>query len=75
MGSVVIITYLLHYFGVCFFMGPQLRAHDLTCLLTTVIAVAALIVGYWYFAAYYRVSARELKRLGMSVGVTELPEP
>ena len=23
-----------------------------------------MIMGYWYFAAYYRVSARELKRLG-----------
>ncbi|KAG8878402.1 hypothetical protein FRB97_002483 [Tulasnella sp. 331] len=28
-----------------------------------VVAAAALLVGYWYFAAYYRVSARELKRL------------
>ena len=29
-----------------------------------VIAVAAIAVGYYYFAGFYRSSARELKRLG-----------
>lgn len=28
------------------------------------IAVAFIVVGYLYFLAYYRSSARELKRLG-----------
>ncbi|KAG8979673.1 hypothetical protein FRB90_008018, partial [Tulasnella sp. 427] len=27
------------------------------------IAICAVVVGYWYFSAYYRESARELKRL------------
>ena len=32
--------------------------------LCTVIAAVALAVGYNYFAAFYRASARELKRIG-----------
>ncbi|KAG8995314.1 hypothetical protein FRB94_009286 [Tulasnella sp. JGI-2019a] len=32
-----------------------------------VLAVAVLLLGYWYFAAYYRESARELKRLDGSL--------
>jgi ATP-binding cassette subfamily C (CFTR/MRP) protein 1 len=32
-----------------------------------VIAVFGMCVGYLYFAAFYRNSARELKRLGESI--------
>ncbi|KAG8971979.1 hypothetical protein FRC05_010514, partial [Tulasnella sp. 425] len=42
LGSIIIITYVLHYF---------------------IIAICAVVAGYWYFSSYYGESARELKRL------------
>lgn len=58
-GSVVIITVLEYYFSrwclglAWLFLKP-----------CTVIAVFGIAFGYGYFAAFYRASARELKRIG-----------
>lgn len=61
LGAVVIISVLEPYFRKC---TSSFAVYH--CLLTSssVIAVGCLAFGYRYFAAFYRESAREIKRLG-----------
>ena len=59
-GSVVIITVLEHYFSRC----CHSSIHSLCLICCEVIAVVGIAFGYSYFAAFYRASARELKRIG-----------
>lgn len=59
-GSVVIITVLEHYFSRC----CHGSIHSLCLIYSKVIAVVGIAFGYSYFAAFYRASARELKRIG-----------
>ena len=60
-GSIIIITVLEHYFS-------KSNVHLLNTLLKgslfLVIAACLIAIGYCYFAAFYRASAREMKRLG-----------
>ena len=68
-GAVVIVTVLEHYFRAC----PSLNSP--TQILTTfdllaVIAAFFIAIGYQYLAAFYRSSARELKRIGMCHSVS-----
>lgn len=65
-GSVVIITILEYYFSKC----QHLYSQALRLICVIVIAVVGIAFGYSYFAAFYRASARELKRIGRySLGV------
>ena len=60
LGAIIIITILEHYFSkLCLLTISLLKS-----LSGSVIAAAAICVGYGYFAGFYRESARELKRLG-----------
>jgi hypothetical protein len=59
MGSIVIISVLEPYFGQC--INDRCKGIVDSCL---VVAVFSLFIGYCYFAAFYRASAREVKRLG-----------
>lgn len=61
----VIITVLEHYFRERVLLIHTLTSTELSIIL--VIAVVFIAVGYQYFAAFYRESARELKRLGKSI--------
>ena len=71
LGSVIIITVIEHYF--CkLYIHISISLRILTNLLTNdtsfhkVIVGIVIVCGYQYFAAYYRASAREVKRLGLS---------
>lgn len=58
-GAVIIITVLEHYFSKYFFhlINPYSNCFS-------VLAGVVIAIGYSYFAAFYRASAREVKRLG-----------
>lgn len=59
LGSVILITIFLWYFSECSYSFRQTWTDRLAP-----VAIAAFIaIGYSYFAAYYRRSSRELKRL------------
>lgn len=57
-GAVILITVFLYYFST--FGSPTLSVLSNAFL---VIAVVVISLGYAYFSAYYRESAREMKRL------------
>jgi len=63
LGAVILINVFLYYFSMPYwFQSPTSSAY---CYL--VIAVVVISLGYSYFAAYYRESAREMKRLDSSL--------
>jgi hypothetical protein len=47
--------------------APHSSAYATSANGAKVIAAACIALGYSYFAAYYRASAREIKRLGESI--------
>lgn len=60
MGSIIIIAVLEPYFGQYIDVVRWKNIVDFYL----VIAVFFIAIGYSYFAAFYRASAREIKRLG-----------
>lgn len=70
-GAVLIITIVEHYFS---------KSNSyLNYLISTprflVIVALVISLGYQYFAAFYRASAREMKRLGQYLFVLLPPAP
>lgn len=58
-GAVAIVTALEHYF-----CKHAINSSWSVAYTPQVIAAAGIAIGYNYFAAFYRNSAREMKRLG-----------
>ena len=68
-GAVVIVTVLEHYFRACLSLNFR---KQIQITLDTIVVIAAffIAIGYQYLAAFYRSSARELKRIGMCYWVS-----
>lgn len=64
LGSVIIITIIEHYFRKYTHFDFVEYINNDTSFYIVIIGVI-IICGYQYFAAYYRASAREVKRLGL----------
>jgi hypothetical protein len=68
LSAVILIAVLEHYFSARF---TSFQEVELIQYIVVVIAALFVAAGYSYFAAFYRASALEVKRLG----ITQSPFP
>lgn len=64
-GTIILIAFFIYYFRK--YLLIPLRESSSANITFAVVAVVVVSFGYAYFASYYRVSAREMKRLDSSL--------